>query len=98
MKCPGRPSPFHLFTNPCVINWFVFGQEVVINYLGCITNSIAEDLKVCNNTILPSEHKMLCTCKPEMLIINCINCLIPILKLQLMPMNVSLSTSAHGTL
>ena len=27
------PSPFPLFTNPCVINRFIFGQEVVICYI-----------------------------------------------------------------
>ena len=39
MKWLGRPSPFHLFTNPCVINRFIFGQGVVIYYLymyGCV--------------------------------------------------------------
>ena len=30
MKWLGGPSLFPLFTNPCVINWFIFGQEVVI--------------------------------------------------------------------
>ena len=33
MKWLGRPSPFHLFTNPCVINRFIFGQGVVIYYI-----------------------------------------------------------------
>ena len=33
MKWLGKPSPFHLFTNPCVINRFIFGQGVVIYYL-----------------------------------------------------------------
>ena len=36
MKWLGKPSPFHLFTNPCVINRFIFGQGVVIYYIhGC---------------------------------------------------------------
>ena len=26
MKWLGKPSPFHLFTDPCVINRFIFGQ------------------------------------------------------------------------
>ena len=33
MKWLGRPSPFHLFPNPCVINRFIFGQGVVIYYI-----------------------------------------------------------------
>ena len=33
MKWLGRPSPFHLFTNPCVINRFIFCQGVVIYYI-----------------------------------------------------------------
>ena len=33
MKWLGKPSPFHLFTNPCVINRFIFGQGVVIYYI-----------------------------------------------------------------
>ena len=33
MKLLGKPSPFHLFTNPCVINRFIFGQGVVIYYI-----------------------------------------------------------------
>ena len=33
MKWLERPSPFHMFTNPCVINRFIFGQWVVIYYL-----------------------------------------------------------------
>ena len=33
MKWLGKPSPFHLFTNPCVINRFIFGQGVVIYYV-----------------------------------------------------------------
>ena len=33
MQWLGGPSPFPLFTYPCVINRFIFGQEVVIYYL-----------------------------------------------------------------
>ena len=33
MKWLGGTSPFHLFTNPCVINRFIFGQGVVIYYI-----------------------------------------------------------------
>ena len=29
----GGPLPFQLFTNSCVINRFIFGQEVVIYYI-----------------------------------------------------------------
>ena len=36
MKWLGGPSPFPLFTNPCVINRFIFGQEVVIYYISSI--------------------------------------------------------------
>ena len=31
MKWLGRPSPFHLFTNPSMINRFIFGQGVVFH-------------------------------------------------------------------
>ena len=40
MKWLGRPSPFHLFTNPCVINRFIFGQGVVIYYMSTSLKSI----------------------------------------------------------
>ena len=30
MKWLRRPSPFHMFTNLCMINRFIFGQGVVI--------------------------------------------------------------------
>ena len=33
MKWLGKPSAFHLFTNPSVINRFIFGQGVIIYYL-----------------------------------------------------------------
>ena len=33
MKWLGRHSPFHLLTNPSVINRFIFGQGVVIYYV-----------------------------------------------------------------
>ena len=33
MKLLRKPSPFHLLTNPSVINWFIFGQVVVIYYI-----------------------------------------------------------------
>ena len=39
MKWLGRPSPFHLFTNPCVINRFIFGQGLVIYYIRTVTDS-----------------------------------------------------------
>ena len=38
MKWLGRPSPFHMFTNPCVINRFIFGQGVVIYYIPVRSN------------------------------------------------------------
>ena len=38
MKWLGGPSPFHLFTNPCVINRFIFGQGVVIYYIYLLVN------------------------------------------------------------
>ena len=33
MKGLAESSPFHLITNPHVINWFIFGRGVVIYYL-----------------------------------------------------------------
>ena len=38
MKWLGRPSPFHLFSNPCLINRFIFDQGVVIYYLFSLNN------------------------------------------------------------
>ena len=32
MKWLGKPSSFQLFTNPSAINWFIFGQGIVIDY------------------------------------------------------------------
>ena len=36
MKWLAESLPFHLFTNPSMINWFIFGHWVVIYYLNCI--------------------------------------------------------------
>ena len=59
MKWLGKPSPFHLFTNPCLINRFIFCQGVVIYYFffkkTClITQSkllISVYLRICINDI-----------------------------------------------
>ena len=39
MKGLAESSPFHLLTNPHVINWFIFGHVVVIYYLSFLTIS-----------------------------------------------------------
>ena len=43
MKWLGKPSPFHLFTNPCVIKRFIFGQGVVIYYVSANLPSCCPD-------------------------------------------------------
>ena len=41
MKGLAESSPFHLLTNPHMINRFIFGHGVVIYYLHCSENEIS---------------------------------------------------------
>ena len=54
MKWPGKPSSFHLLTNPSMINRFIFGQWAVIYYVHHAHSNNSEKKKI-NNFI---ENKL----------------------------------------
>ena len=58
MKWLGGPSPFPLFTNPCVLNRFIFCQEVVIYYSAeKMQGAVDRMSKACDNFQLTISTK-----------------------------------------
>ena len=52
MKGLAKSSPFHLLTNPLVINRFIFGHGVVIYYIFVAKNSLHVYKKMSLKTFL----------------------------------------------